>query len=162
MSIHQFTFTTLRVCCLKTWVDFHIGLWQQQMYRLIVNGKSFSSSRWCFQNGSTQSPRDRLWNVQRSYLFNQWIAFLSLIAIFVFQSPHLRPPEIIIKTFLYHLSLFKDSSTIFFKMPSFFTHWKFHLSAYMQRRSLLSTLHARLHPNGYRADLDVLDINLID
>ncbi len=35
---------------------------------------------------------------------------LSLIAIFVFQSPHLRPPEIIIKTFLYHLSLFKDST----------------------------------------------------
>ncbi len=113
------TFTTLRVCCLKTWVDSHIGLWQQQMYRLIVNGKSFSSSRWCFQNGSTQSPRDRLWNVQRSYLFNQWIAFLSLIAIFVFQSPHLRPPEIIIKTFLYHLSLFKDSSTNFLKCHVF-------------------------------------------
>ncbi len=119
MSIHQFTFTTLRVCCLKTWVDFHIGLWQQQMYRLIVNGKSFSSSRWCFQNGSTQSPRDRLWNVQRSYLFNQRIAFLSLIAIFVFQSPHLRPPENIIKTFLYHLSLFKDSSTNFLKCHRF-------------------------------------------
>ncbi len=51
-----------------------------------------------------------LQNVQRSYLFNYIIAFWSLIqriATLAFSLPTVRPLEIIIKTFLYHLTYLK-------------------------------------------------------
>ncbi len=60
-----------------------------------------------------KAVQHRTLNLQRSCLFNEIIAFWSLIvtfshiAILVFPSPNLRPLEIIIKTFLYNLRLFK-------------------------------------------------------
>ncbi len=65
-----------------------------------------------------KAAQHRTLNVQRSCLFNEIIAIGSLIltfshiAILVFPSPNLRPLEIIIKTFLYNLRLFKALNLI--------------------------------------------------
>ncbi len=112
------TVTSQRVCRVKIWVDFlNWSEQKQQAYwkcTFILCQQVALSERQkynCFPgNGSTQSSQHQ--TVQRSCLFNEIIAYWSLIvtlryiAILVFPSPNLRLLEIIIKTFFYNLWLF--------------------------------------------------------
>lgn len=52
-SIHRLTFTTLHVCCVKTWVDLHIGL-QKNSNGLNEKANSLSDSRWHLQYGTAE------------------------------------------------------------------------------------------------------------
>ncbi len=116
LSIPQFTFKALRVCSVKTGGFSHLSeLWsKQQFYWNCTFILCQQVTRLVEITVSPVRPvhksaQDRTLNVQHSCFIAFWslIVTFSHIAILVFPSPNLRPLEIIIKTFLYNLRLFK-------------------------------------------------------
>ncbi len=101
-----------------------------------------------------KAAQHRTLNVQRSCLFHEIVAFWSLIvtfshiAILIFPSPNLRPLEIIIKTFLYNLRLFKTPRKPCLwhrEAPLFLRVWDVHKNRRKQYAANTYSQHSKCH-----------------